>query len=102
MKIRLDNHNENAEVLWKPSRAFAKHKDSISASHDTLQPNASWQMNGGEAHIDLRRTRFGQLVEAVNAAKDIVYAIWNVGWQSSANPPHYLQQRIHLAIATLS
>jgi hypothetical protein len=79
-KILPDNQYKMVELSWKPSSAFGKHKDSISASHDTLQLNTSWQMNGGEAQSDLRRTRFRQVVDAVNATKDIAYAIWNVGW----------------------
>jgi hypothetical protein len=80
MKILLDNQYKNVELSWKPSSAFGKHKDSISASHDTLQLNTLWQMNGGEAHSDLHRTRFRQVVDAVNTTKDIAYAMWNVGW----------------------
>jgi hypothetical protein len=79
-KIQLDNRNENADALWKPSRAFANHKDSISATYDTLQLNASCEMDGGAAHGGLRRSLFGQVVDAVNTAKDIAYVIWNVGW----------------------
>ncbi|KAH6667386.1 hypothetical protein B0J14DRAFT_519511 [Halenospora varia] len=79
-KILLNNHDQNADVSWKPSSVFANHNDSSSTSHDTLQLNASRENNGGEAHDDLRRTLFGQVVDAVNAAKDIAYVIWNVGW----------------------
>jgi hypothetical protein len=80
MKILPDNQYKMVELSWKPSSAFGKHKDSISASHDALQLNTSWQMNGGEAQSDLRRTSFRQVVDAVNATKDIAYATWNVGW----------------------
>ncbi|KAH6667707.1 hypothetical protein B0J14DRAFT_170523 [Halenospora varia] len=79
-KILLNNHDQNADVSWQPSSMFANHKDSSSTSHDTLQVNASRENNGGKAHDDLRRTLFGQVVDAVNAAKDIAYVIWNVGW----------------------
>ncbi|KAH6667451.1 hypothetical protein B0J14DRAFT_619996 [Halenospora varia] len=79
-KILLNNYDQNADVSWKLSSVFANHKDSSSTSHDTLQLNASRENNRGEAHDDLRPTLFGQVVDAVNTAKDIAYVIWNVGW----------------------
>ncbi|KAF8847578.1 hypothetical protein BDZ45DRAFT_665639 [Acephala macrosclerotiorum] len=78
-KILLDSSNENADVSWSVSSVFANHKERIPPTDDKLQLKALWEINEGKAHSDVRRTLFGQVVDAVNTAKDIIYFIWNAG-----------------------
>ncbi|KAL5312876.1 hypothetical protein ACEPPN_019302 [Leptodophora sp. 'Broadleaf-Isolate-01'] len=76
-KILLNKHDENADMLWKPSRAFARHGDASSPSHDTLLLNNLCETIRGKAHDGKRGTLFSQVVDAVNSAKDIAFFIWN-------------------------
>ncbi|KAH8744469.1 hypothetical protein BGZ57DRAFT_977426 [Hyaloscypha finlandica] len=78
-KILLNNHDENADILWKPPSVFARDEDTSSASHDPLLLNNLCETNRGEAHDDMRRTLSSQMVDAVNSAKDIAFFIWNAG-----------------------
>ena len=78
-KILLNNHDENADILWKPSSVFTRDEDTSSASHDPLLLNNLRETNRGEAHDDMRRTLSSQIADAVNSAKDIAFFIWNAG-----------------------
>ncbi|CZR56624.1 uncharacterized protein PAC_06513 [Phialocephala subalpina] len=79
-KILLDSSDENADVSWSVSSEFANHRKRIPPTDDKLQLNALWEINEGKTHSDVRRTLFGQVVDAVDTAKDIIYFIWNIGW----------------------
>lgn len=95
----LDEEDDDVDMSWEPSGAFAKRMESGSLAQDRMQ-DASDQSDDEREHKGLRRTAsgmfmpydededynvptglFGKVVDTVNTARDIAHVIWNVGWR---------------------
>lgn len=97
-----DDEDDEVDVDWRPSPAFANRKDSVSVTHERFQnlhaSGSSSSLTGEPS--GMRRTPsgmfmpyeededdivseglFGKVVDTVNTAKDIATVIWNVGWR---------------------
>lgn len=95
----LDEEDDDVDMSWEPSGAFAKRTEGTSISQDRVQEESDARDDDRE-HNGLRRTAsgmfmpydedddynvppglFGKVVDTVNTAKDIAHVIWNVGWR---------------------
>jgi hypothetical protein len=91
------DEDDDVDMTWEPSGAFADRKDTIALNR---QQENTRPLNEIEGKIILRRTPsgmfmpyeededgsgsgglFGKIVDTVNTAKDIAHVIWNVGWR---------------------
>ncbi|PVH67843.1 hypothetical protein DL98DRAFT_662453 [Cadophora sp. DSE1049] len=100
--LRDGSGDDDADMDWQPTSAFANRKDSMALTQERLQnlhiSRLSSCLNGDPSGV--RRTPsgmfmlyeededdvvteglFGRVVDTVNTAKDIAYVIWNVGWR---------------------
>lgn len=103
-RILLSDEDEDDEVDmdWQPTSAFANRKDSVSVTQDRI---GGLHTSGSSSSLNaepsgMRRTPsgmfmpyeededdvvseglFGKVVDTVNTAKDIAHVIWNVGWR---------------------
>ncbi|KAG4427491.1 hypothetical protein IFR05_017026 [Cadophora sp. M221] len=101
-RLLLGDDEEDDDMDWQPTSAFANRKDSVSVTQERFQ---SLQTSGSSSSLTgepsgMRRTPsgmfmpyeededdvvseglFGKVVDTVNTAKDIAHVIWNVGWR---------------------
>jgi len=96
----LDEEDDEADISWEPSGAFADGSGGLPISYDVqgISKQDETSSPGG-----LRRTPSGIFIQtgddddeigtpgllgkvenAVNTAKDIAHVIWNVGWKKTA------------------
>lgn len=101
-RMLLGDDEEDDDMDWQPTSAFANRKDSVSVTQERFQ---SLHTSGSSSSLTgepsgMRRTPsgmfmpyeededdvvseglFGKVVDTVNTAKDIAHVIWNVGWR---------------------
>lgn len=95
----LDDDDDDADMGWEPSGAFANRRDSVAVTKGRA-PKITTPDSTGEEGGGLRRTPsgmfmpyeededdvvaeglFGRVINTVNTARDIAHVIWNVGWR---------------------